>query len=305
MALVAGLAAASFPGVGLHSSASASATALDCMTRSDGTIAFERITFLSEESGSEVGDVWLVRPDGSDQRNLTGGDRISKDGRPAWSPDGRHIAFVSYGNRGGVFVMERDGGDVRKLTPNLAWDPSWSSSGRMLVVASQNGPGSSRVGVVSARGGPVRWLTRRNLDAAHPDWARSGQIAFIRYTGWRDKTLEVFAMSRDGTGQRRLTYDRSSDATPAWSPDAKEIAYHSDRGIVIMKADGSGTRRLTRGSDDYGPAWSPDGRCIAFGRGGRIYVVGVDGGAPQKLMERPRLGQYGGIDGAPAWTARR
>jgi TolB protein len=272
------------------------------MSRSAGTIAFERITFPTEESGGEIGDVWVVNADGSGERNLTGGDRVSKEGRPAWSPNGRNIAFVSYRNGGGVFVMRRDGSGVRRLTRELAWDPSWSPSGRMLAVASEPGPSSSRIGVVSARGDHVRWVMRHNSDAGEPDWSSRGKIAFARYTGRRDETIEVFSMSGDGTGQRRLTRNRSADASPAWSPDGAQIAFHSDTGLAVMKADGSGVRKLTRDRDDYGPAWSPDGRCIAFGRRRTIFVVAVDGETPPR-----RLTKQGGrtIDGAPAWTARR
>lgn len=285
--------------VALHASASGAPEASDCMSRGAGTIAFERITFLGEESGFEIGDVWVVNADGSGERNLTGGDQVRKEGRPAWSPDGRHIAFVSYrSGSGGTFVMNRDGRSIRRLTRAFAWDPTWSPDGQKIAVLGNY----DRIGVVKARGGSIRRLTRRGIEVSDPNWSRTGEIAFIRRTGWRDETLEVFSMSGDGSRLRRMTRDRSSDATPAWSPDGREIAYHSDNGISIIKADGSRTRRLTRDSDDYSPAWSPDGRCIAFVRDGRIYVVAVDGGTPKRLMQRPQHGKYGALDLAPAWT---
>ena len=299
--LVAGVA------VALHASAWASPAASGCMSQRAGTIAFERITFLSEESGSEIGDVWVVNADGRGERNLTGGDQGVKDGRPAWSPDGREIAFVSYRNGGGIFVMNRDGGRIRRLTRVLVWDPTWSPDGRKIAVAGNNSATGSdaRIGVVNAQGGPIRWLTRTGFEVSEPDWSRTGEIAFIGRTGWRDETLEVFAMSGDGRQRHRLTRNRSSDAGPAWSPDGREIVFHSENGLSIMKADGGETRRLTRDSDDYSPAWSPDGRCIAFVRSGTIYVAGAEGGTPQRLMKRPNHGKHGAIDLAPAWTARQ
>ena len=306
-ALVVGLWTGSFTaGAALHSTTSASTTAPRCMTRAAGTIAFERITFPGEESGNEVGDVWVVRPDGSGERNLTGGDRVFKDGRPAWSPDGRRIAFVSYRGRGGVFVMNRDGTGIRRLTRTLVWDPTWSPDGRTIAVAGNNGPTGpdARIGLVGTRGGSVRWVTRKGWEVSEPEWSTTGDIGFIRRTGWGDATLEVFVMSGDGSSPRRLTRDRSSDATPSWSPDGKKIAFHAENGISVMTTDGSARHRLTRGSEDFSPGWSPDGRCIAFQRSGTIYVVESDGGTPHKLMKRPRVGRHGAIDGAPAWTAR-
>jgi TolB protein len=301
IALVAGVA------VALHASASASSAASDCTAQDAGTIAFERITFLGEESGSEVGDVWVVNADGRGERNLTGGDRVRKEGNPAWSPDGRQIAFYSYRSGGGTFVMNRDGGRIRRLTAHFEGTPTWSPDGRRIAGSGNNSSTSSqaRIGVVNAHGGSIRWVTPVGFEGIEPDWSRTGEIAFMHHTGWRDETLEVFAMSGDGGRLRRLTRDRSSDLSPAWSPDGREIAYQSDSGISIIKADGRGSRRLTRNPEDWSPAWSPDGGCIAFVRDGTIYIIDAEGGKPAKLMKRPQHGRYGALDLAPAWTARR
>lgn len=273
-----------------------------CFESAAGTIAFERAIFLTDESGSDVTDVWVVQADGSGQRNLTGGDRVFLEGRPAWSPDGRSIAYVSVGDRTGIHVMDANGGRVRRVTGTYAWDPTWSPSGLTLAVASNNTPvPDTRVGVVSVRGGSVRWLTPRGLDSGEPDWSSTGQIAFIQRTGRLDVTMEVFVMSAAVSAKRRLTRNREQEATPAWSPDGTRIAYHTDRGIYVMNADGSGARRLTRGPRDFSPAWSPDGRCIAFSHDGSdIFVMSLAGGASRRLMTRkPRRA----FDGSPSWAS--
>jgi TolB protein len=74
------------------------------------------------------GDISIVRPDGSDLRNLTEGlDDTSEEG-PAWSPDGTQIAFVSDRAPAGVYVIDVDGGEWRRVegtpdwvTPGMDW----------------------------------------------------------------------------------------------------------------------------------------------------------------------------------------
>ena len=106
-----------------------------------------------------------------------------------------------------------------------------------------------------------------------------------------------------GTTPRRLTSNRVHDGLPAWSPDRKQIAFVRDAGrdsdIYVMRADGTGVRRLTggsrpgRGAQDLYPAWSPDGRSIVFSsnRGEReaeLYVMQADGSAVRRLTRTPR-----------------
>jgi TolB protein len=106
-----------------------------------------------------------------------------------------------------------------------------------------------------------------------------------------------------GAAPRRLTSNRVHDGMPAWAPDRARIAFvrdtAGDADVFVMRADGSGVRRLTgggrpgRGAHDLYPAWSPDGRLIAFSsnRGGRepeLYVVRPDGSGLRRLTRTPR-----------------
>jgi TolB protein len=94
-------------------------------------------------------------------------------------------------------------------------------------------------------------------------------------------------MNADGTGVRQLTdNDDVDDEAPVWSPNGKQIAFHSDRDgddeIFVMNADGTGVRQLTDNDDFDGiPAWSPNGNQITFvsDRDGddEIFVMNADG----------------------------
>lgn len=89
------------------------------------------------------------------------------------------------------------------------------------------------------------------------------------------------------TGRRVATLTRRragrEDSAPAWSPDGSWLAFtRTSDGrrsfqIYVIRANGSGLRRVTRGRFDYDPAWSPDGRWIAYRADGLLRIVHPDG----------------------------
>lgn len=113
----------------------------------------------------------------------------------------------------------------------------------------------------------------------------------------------IFTMCPNGSGERQLTRNASSNSYPAWSPDRSRIAFQSLRDenweIYVMNADGSSPLNLTRSQGDPGaafqsdqhPVWSPDGSRIAFSSSrtgeGDIYVMDADGGNLERITVDP------------------
>ena len=238
----------------------------------EGRIAFGAFVATDRTQG----DIWSVRPDGQALRQLT--DAAGLDICPAYSADGKHIAFCS--NRTGayeIWVMDANGKDERQVT---ALGPGRSSRllprrqpGRLL------GTPGRRWGdrpVDGSRGG--RPADPRHRHAGHggalPVWSPDGStLLYVAATPptpaaqlW---TLEVAT----GAGPSSTFDPTFKDQTPDWSPDGEVIAYHADDDIWRMAADGTGQVNLTQTPSvaEFGTAFSPDGTEISFtGTGGPV-----------------------------------
>jgi Tol biopolymer transport system component len=127
-------------------------------------IAFSRGLPVRSRFSGLVGrnhEIYVMNADGSGSRRLT--HNRAFDGEPAWSPDGRKIAFQSTKTIGGnkeIYVMNADGSGKRNLTRNPAMDgrPSWSPDGRRIAFVS-NRDGRLEAHVMNADGSGQRNLT--------------------------------------------------------------------------------------------------------------------------------------------------
>lgn len=188
------------------------------------------IAFLNE-SGMQ-GDIYLIRPDGTNLTRLTHTDDISRDGNLVWSPDSTQMAFSINGDgKTEVFLLDTNS-------------------------AIQGNPVFHRVTESQI---PVRnYVTSWSPDGSH-----------IAFSSNRDGNMEIYSMDPDGGQVVRLTNNPASDTQPAWSPDGKQIAFTSDRSgaveIYVMDiasdVDGvydSNVYQLTHNSEeDAGPVWKP------------------------------------------------
>lgn len=203
---------------------------------------------------------------------------------PAWSPDGRQIAFVRYDEHrtGSIYLMDADGSNVVLRAAGFH-SPAWSPDGRSLAVARGECGIECEVYVLSATddGTPPARLADRADD---PAWSPDGAtIAFVSRLREGDEGDALHVMNADGSEVRVIVppelqplqpnIDVDYMTHPTWSPDGRRIAFmkYSDPGgyrLFVVNSDGSGLVQLqlrpTTESAPFDPAWSPDGTMIAF-----------------------------------------
>jgi TolB protein len=195
----------------------------------NGKIAFVRVGALDSH-------IFTINPDGSELAKIS--TRPFFDFSPAWSPDGKKIAFSGFTFSGltlprlirgdaDIYVINADGSSLKRITESPAGDswPSWSPDGKKIAFVRQRGEGGPSTVCKSC----------------------------------------IYKIRVDGTGLKRLTGTKSFATDPAWSPNGKKIVFSSanpdapNLDVFVMNSDGTEVERLLTKNDasDWEPNWQP------------------------------------------------
>lgn len=268
-----------------------------------------------EASDGNATNVYVIDPQTAKTTQLTSGTGF--DGNPAWAPDGKHIVFASNrdGGKNDLYVMDRDGGNARRLTTTgdaSEFSPKFSSDGQTVAYVRQDAGGWG-VWTMRPDGSDQRRVAGPYDFAEFP--AFSPDATELYYSAIEktmpgaphDANAHIFSVNLSSGEVRTRIRTAGADSCPHFSRDGTRLTYASSgRGggeehLTIFAHDvastdttGASDTPLTDGStrDDY-PNPSPDDRQMVFisDRDGKaeLYVMDRDGSNQRRLTETPDL----------------
>lgn len=148
---------------------------------------------------------------------------------PAWSPDGKTIAFQSR-KRGimDIWLFDPDTSSFDNILGRNASEgfPAWAPDGSALAICSDIG-GSYDIWIVPMGKGYPRQLTTHPMGDSQPSWSPDGR--FIVFVSDRGGSSDLWAIPAAGGDATRLTWDAGEEVHPDWSPDGRSIVFTSNR----------------------------------------------------------------------------
>ncbi|MFL6664649.1 MAG: Tol-Pal system beta propeller repeat protein TolB [Rhizobacter sp.] len=189
---------------------------------------------------------------------------------PAWSPDGRELAYVSFESQKAVVYTQEVATGTRRAIANFRGSnsaPAWSPDGQTLAVTLSR-EGGSQIFLVGRNGENPRRLTSSQAIDTEPVFAPDGRSVY--FVSDRGGGPQIYRIGLGGGAVERVTFAGSYNISPAISPDGRLLAFIARSGnsfrLHTQEIEGSGQPNpLTDTSDDESPSFAPNGRLIIYG----------------------------------------
>jgi TolB protein len=188
---------------------------------------------------------------------------------PAWSPDGRQLAYVSFETqKAAVWVQDLTSGQ-RRLVASFRGSnsaPAFSPDGKWFALAlSRDGLTQLYTMPVAGGASPYR-MTNSNAIDTEPIYSADGR--FIYFTSDRGGGPQIYRMAANGGPAERVTFNGAYNISPSISPDGRYLAYVTRQGgafkLSLLELESGAVRQLTDTSDDERPSFAPNSRLIVY-----------------------------------------
>ncbi|OQS10352.1 Tol-Pal system beta propeller repeat protein TolB [Chromobacterium violaceum] len=210
---------------------------------------------------------------------------------PSWSPDGRHIAYVSFASQKPVVWVQDLATGQRRAVANFKGSnsaPAWSPDGSKLAVVLTTS-GNSQIYIINAAGGPARRLMYNGGIDTEPAFSPDGSMVY--FVSDRSGNPQIYRVPVNGGNAQRVTWEGAYNVSPKLSPDGKTLVYirRSAGNFRVMSQDlaTNDSRQLSDGSYSERPSFAPNGRMVLYSSdaGGQsvLYAATADGSSKVKL----------------------
>lgn len=210
--------------------------------------------------------LWIADADGENaQSALSSPEPIIS---PAWSPNGRQVAYVSFESRKPVVYVHDVASGRRRLLANFRGSnsaPAWSPNGESLAVTLTR-DGGSQLYMISAQGGEPRRLMQSSGIDTEPVFSSDGQTIF--FVSDRGGAPQIYKVSASGGSAERVTFSGNYNISPTVSPDGRWLAYISRVGggfkLHVMDLSAGTVTAITDTTADENPSFAPNSRQIVY-----------------------------------------
>ena len=264
------------------------------------------IAYVSEQQENNETRFRLIVSDADGANPIVVADSPEPLMSPAWAPDGRRIAYVSFeGAQSSIYIQTLRTGDRERVSARAGINgaPVFSPDGTRLALTLSRSEGNSDIYMLELATQVLTRLTQHSAIDTEAVWAPDGEsIYFTSGRAGGPQIYQVAAMA--GARAQRVTFEGSYNARPRISPGGDRLAVvHEDRGnyrIALVDPDTGLTQILSTGQQDESPSFAPNGALIIYAtqEGGRgvLASVSTDGRIHQQIVS------VAGQVREPAWS---